>query len=79
MRIPALISSVSLWGRMLPLAGGAVAQTFTAFDPPNSINTRPLSINGAGEITGRFIDTTTGTVRGVCARQGGRHHRLRSP
>jgi len=64
MRIRTLISSASLCGLMLTLAGVLAAQTFTVFEPPNSSNTGGSSINARGEITGSFSDTSTSTTRG---------------
>ena len=48
---------------VLTLVAPVAAQTIVVFDPPNSVDTRPRSINEDGWITGSFRDATI-TTRG---------------
>ena len=48
---------------VLTLVAPVAAQTIVIFDPPNSVDTRPRSINEDGWITGSFRDATI-TTRG---------------
>ena len=57
------LALVFLVGVLAPAISSVHAQAITSFDPPGSIDTRPTSINPAGEITGFYRDST-GTVHG---------------
>jgi hypothetical protein len=50
-----LFTATTLWVA-LALSVQLSAQTYTTFDPPNSISTQPTSINQQGAIAGWFAD-----------------------
>src|SRR5215471_11244632 len=48
----------------------AWGQTFTTFDPPDSLSTAPSSVNSAGQIAGTYFDSNFATHGFVRASDG---------